>query len=160
MNVLLISFLIAFAYILFVLVRFRVPKSISETYYLLGKRGWVFQLVLAVIVFTLYPTWVSIASYELVWLVFVACTSLLFVAFAPRTKYQLEGKVHNVCAIICALLAIIWQLIEGDCSFTIFCMFVSSMLSLRYPNKWCWWFEVGIITSLYFTIGQNLISYI
>lgn len=125
-----------------------IPVSISSTYYLLGNKGWLFQLFLSITACSLYATWINVVYDDLQFIPFISCAMLLFVALAPRTKYQLEGKVHNVCAIVCAVLAVIWQLIEGDWSFTIFCLFVSSMLSLRYPDKWCWWFEVGILISL------------
>ena len=129
-----------------------IPVSISSTYYLLGNKGWLFQLFLSITACSLYATWMNVVYDDLQFIPFISCVMLLFVALAPRTKHQLEGKVHNVCAIICALLAVIWQLIEGDWNFTIFCMFVSSMLSLRYPNKWCWWFEIGVLVSLYANI--------
>lgn len=145
--------LIIFAYLcLSVWVSKGIPKSISSTYYLLGNKGWLFQLFLSITACSLYATWMNVVSDDLQFIPFISCAMLLFVAFAPRTKYKLECKVHNVCAIICALLAIIWQLIEGDWNFTIFCMFVSSMLSLRYPNKWCWWVEIGVLVSLYVNV--------
>lgn len=86
---LLIATMVAVAYVVFALVKCGVPESISATYYLLGRQGWVLQLVLALMAVCLYPVWFSECreGWECLPFLGVHC--------------HLLGGLHNDCANDC-----------------------------------------------------------
>ena len=154
---LLLSLIISLTYLCYtVWVSKGIPVSISDSYYLLGKRGWLFQLVMASVAFMLYPVWVSVCSEELAALVFGACSSLLFVAVSPCFKLDLEGKVHYSFALLCCCMAVVWQLCEGLCAITLCCGIVGMTLVVKDKAKWCWWVECAVLSSVYLSLFRLL----
>jgi hypothetical protein len=154
---LLLSLIVSLTYLCYtVWVSKGIPVSISDSYYLLGKRGWLFQLVIASVAFMLYPVWVSVCSEELTGLVFGACSSLLFVAVAPCFKLPFEGKVHYTSAIICCVCIVVWQLCMGMCNMLIYALPISIFISCLFIKYWCLCIELGVITSLFITLLQLL----
>lgn len=126
-----------------------IPESLSATYYALGRGRWLFPAAMGVTALTLYPAWVSVASEELVGLVFGSCTSLLFVAASPCFREELQGRIHYTSAAVCCLCAILWQICEGLWDVTLWCGVVGLMLTLQYRKNWCWWLECAVIGSVY-----------
>lgn len=102
------SMVIIFGYLAFVVAKFGIPKSISDTYYLLGKQGWLFQLALAATAFCVVPSLIDASSENTKFLAFLACAGLLFVSAAPLFKMKLEGKVHYTSACICCGGLVLW----------------------------------------------------
>ena len=133
-----------------------IPVSISETYYLLGKKGWIFQLVMTAIAVTLYPVWVNACSTELIGLAFASCASLIFVVIAPSFRLPLEGKVHYISASVCCICSVTWQILEGLWDVTLWCEFLCLMLTIQYRKNWCWWIECAIVTSVYMNLLVQL----
>lgn len=103
-TLLLIAALIYTVYNVVVSVKFGLPWSVSQTFYLLKKRGWIFQLMcvivgmsVAVVMFNELPE-----PYKFTGLCgFAMC----FVGVAPCFKLELEGKVHYISAGICVGLS-------------------------------------------------------
>lgn len=126
----------------------KIPESISEIYYLLGKYGWVFQLVLACIGFCLLPTWLSVSEENCQWMCFLSCGGLLFISAAPCLHKPLERTVHYVSAVVCCLSAVLWQLYMDLWDVTLWFAFVGLMLTIQNKNNWCWWLEWATIGSL------------
>ena len=145
---LLIATMVAVAYVVFALAKCGVPESISATYYLLGRQGWVLQLVLALMAVCLYPVWFSECREGWQLLPFLGCASLMFVAFAPCFRMELEGMVHYSSAVVCCVCALLWQFAEGLWDVTLWFAFVGGMLCLRYRAQWCWCLECVLIGSL------------
>ena len=126
-----------------------IPVSLSDTYYKLGSRKWLFQVAMVFVAVTLYPVWVSVSSEELIGLAFASCVSLLFVASAPCFREDLQGKVHYSAAAVCCLCVFLWQVLESLWDVTLWFVWIGSMLTLMNRSKWCWWLEVTAIGSLF-----------
>lgn len=136
----------------------KTPVSISEIYYLSGKYGWIFQLVLACIAIVLLPIWVAVSEEHLQWLCFLACGGLLLVSVAPCFKLPLEGTVHYGAAIICCISAILWQILMNVWDVTLWFMAIAMMLSLQMKDKWCFWLECATMGSLFANLYRLLIN--
>lgn len=93
--------------------RYGVPDMVSSIYYLLGKRGWVFQVVM--IAFGMLMMVCLLDSGRGVQcLAFLACAGLMFVGAAPRFLDESERKVHKTAAITSAIAGLLWSL-SVDC---------------------------------------------
>lgn len=126
-----------------------IPVSLSDTYYKLGNRKWLFQVVMVFIAVMLYPVWISVSPDELIGLVFASCASLLFVASAPCFREELQGKVHYSASIVCCVSAFLWQILEGLWDVTLWFSLIFGTLCLMKRKQWCWWLESAVIGSLY-----------
>ena len=143
-----ISFSIIFAYLGFVIGRFGIPRSISDTYYLLGKYGWLFQLALAATAFTAMPMLIDNSSESTKFLAFLACSGLLFVSAAPLFKLELEGKVHYTSAVVCCAGLVLWQVFNTSGIIPLVCFFLVLYPMLK-DKKYTWWLEIATIVSTY-----------
>lgn len=133
-----------------------IPESLSDTYYILKDKGYLFQLAVSIVAITLLPIWLSLAKEHYQFLPFIGCSSLLFVASAPSFKLKLDGIVHYTSASLCCTASIIWQLVEGLYDVTLFFLLLGFILYLRY-NKWCFWLELSIIYSVIFNIWRLIL---
>lgn len=99
-----------FAVMLFVVIgKYGMPEMVSSIYYLLGKRGWVFQLVTMLFGAMMMACLLDSELGEPC-LAFFACAGLMFVGAAPRFLDESERKVHKTAAIISAVASIGWCL--------------------------------------------------
>lgn len=99
-----------FVVMLFVVIKkCGIPEMVSSIYYLLGKSGWVFQLVLMLFGALMM---VCLLDSELgePCLAFLACTGLMFVGAAPRFLDKNERKIHKTAAIMSAMASVAWCL--------------------------------------------------
>lgn len=83
-----ISIVACLAYIIFVVYKFGVPVSLSETYYLFKpKWDWMFGVwcVLTASPFGFY--WITIAPDNLKWIPIVVCTAMLLIGASCKYKY-------------------------------------------------------------------------
>ena len=144
---LIIAAVILLAYMVYILARFGVPRSLSDTYYLLEGEGWVFQVVLALFIMLILPLWINISSSRTECLAFLSCASLGFVAAAARFKEILTETVHYVSAGICCVCAVLWQVLECSWMLPCICLLLAGVCSVIRWNKWCWWLEVAIVAS-------------
>ena len=89
--------------------KYGVPDMVSTIYYLLGKRGWVFQLVMmlfgAMMMVCLLDSGLGMPC-----LAFFACAGLMFVGAAPRFLDENERKIHKTAAITSAMASVAWCL--------------------------------------------------
>ena len=83
------------------------PEMVSSIYYLLDKRGWVFQVVMmlfaALMMACLLDSGLGVQC-----LAFLACAGLMFVGVAPRFLDESERKVHKTAAIVSAAASVGW----------------------------------------------------
>ena len=140
--------LLALLYVGGCMVCFGIPESLSATYYLLGKQGWLFSVYMSVVSVALYVTWFPLCEPSYQCLPFLSCASLLFVAAAPAFRLELEGRVHYGSAIVCCVCVVLWQILEGLWDVTLWFAWIGGMLSLSMKDKWCWWMEVAVVGSL------------
>lgn len=98
-----------FVVMLFVVIKkCGIPKMVSSFYYLLGKRGWVFQVVMMAVGMLMMMCLLDCGK-GVQCLAFLACGGLMFVGAAPRFMGEDRG-VHKAAATICAMAGISWCL--------------------------------------------------
>lgn len=98
-----------FVVMLFVVIEeYGVPEMVSSIYYLLGKSGWVFQVVMMSVSMLMLMCLLDCEK-GVQCLAFLACGGLMFVGAAPRFMNEDRG-VHKAAATICAMAGISWCL--------------------------------------------------
>lgn len=98
-----------FVVMLFVVIEeYGVPEMVSSIYYLLGKSGWVFQVVMMSVGMLMLMCLLDCEK-GVQCLAFLACGGLMFVGAAPRFMNEDRG-VHKAAATICAMAGISWCL--------------------------------------------------
>lgn len=98
-----------FVVMLFVVIKkYGVPEMVSSIYYLLGKSGWVFQVVMVSVGMLMLMCLLDCGK-GVQCLAFLACGGLMFVGAAPRFMNEDRG-VHKAAATICAMAGIGWCL--------------------------------------------------
>ena len=145
------SLIIMLGYLGMVLIRFSIPKSISETYYLLGKYGWLFQLTLFSVAFLVVPTLIDRSNENTRFLAFLACMGLAFVGAAPLFKRKLDGKVHYISAAMCCGGLVLWQVFNASWVVPLIC-FVAILPPMLFDGKRMWWLEIATIVSAYVSL--------
>ena len=85
-----------------------IPEMVSSIYYLLGKSGWVFQVVMVAVGMLMMMCLLDCEK-GVQCLAFLACGGLMFVGAAPRFMNEDRG-VHKAAATICAMAGISWCL--------------------------------------------------
>ena len=85
------------------------PEMVSSIYYMMGKHGWVFQLVMimfgAMMMVCLLDSGLGMPC-----LAFFACAGLMFVGAAPRFLEESDRRVHKTAAIVSAAASVGWCL--------------------------------------------------
>lgn len=98
-----------FVVMLFVVIKkCGIPEMVSSIYYLLGKSGWVFQVVMMSVGMLMLMCLLDCEK-GVQCLAFLACGGLMFVGAAPRFMNEDRG-VHKAAATICAMAGIGWCL--------------------------------------------------
>lgn len=104
-----IAALLFMAMLCVVINKYGVPDMVSTIYYLLGKRGWVFQLVMiafgAMMMVCLLDCGKGVQC-----LAFLSCAGLMFVGAAPRFLDESERKIHKTAATVSAVASVGWCL--------------------------------------------------
>lgn len=88
--------------------KYGVPEMVSSIYYLLGKSGWVFQVVMMSVGMLMLMCLLDCEK-GVQCLAFLACGGLMFVGAAPRFMNEDRG-VHKAAATICAMAGVGWCL--------------------------------------------------
>ena len=115
----LVGMLVFAVYNTFVLRKFGVPQSLSDSFYLWNgvKKGlgYIFTLMMFALALCLMPGCLEITevitswSHNLTMLPFLAAASIAFVGAAPMFKDSiLENKVHTISAYLAAAFSSIW----------------------------------------------------
>lgn len=98
-----------FVVMLFVVIKkCGIPEMVSSIYYLLGKSGWVFQVVMMSVGMLMLMCLLDCEK-GVQCLAFLACGGLMFVGAAPRFMSEDRG-VHKAAATICAMAGVGWCL--------------------------------------------------
>lgn len=88
--------------------KYGVPDMVSSIYYLMGKKGWVFQMVMILFGMLMMVCLLDCGK-GVQCLAFLACGGLMFVGAAPRFMNEDRG-VHKAAATICAMAGVGWCL--------------------------------------------------
>lgn len=146
-----LSMIILFGYLAFVVAKFGIPKSISDTFYLLGKKGWMFQVTLFLVAFSVMPTLIDKSSEDTQFLAFLSCAGLIFVGAAPFFKRTFDRKIHFISAAICCFGLVLWQIFNASWVTPLVCL-----LAVLYPmfkdRKYMWWLEIATVVSAYVSL--------
>ena len=114
MTILLItSFTVLFSYTAYYLSRVGLLPSHSDSYFALGKQGWMFQVSLFLSAFLLMIPLLEITPDPFKFTAFFTCAPVLFTAFAPdfrkeNGKVTMERKVHMMGAKIGGVISFLW----------------------------------------------------
>lgn len=106
-----ISAVILFTYVVYICIRFGVPESLSESFYLLGGRnkgGVIFYVTLVLSIFPLLIFWLDMSEETFQPLVFFSCSSLILVGAAGDFKDISTNRIHVIAAVSCAILSQLW----------------------------------------------------
>ena len=106
-----LSFIAALLFVVMLIVvigKYGVPEMVSSIYYLLGKSGWVFQVIMMSVGMLMLMCLLDCGK-GVQCLAFLACGGLMFVGAAPRFMNEDRG-VHKAAATICAMAGIGWCL--------------------------------------------------
>lgn len=104
-----IAVLLFVAFLCVVINKYGVPEMVSSIYYLLGKRGWVFQLLMIAFGATMMMCLLDSGLGEQC-LAFIACAGLMFVGSAPRFLDESERRLHKGAAVVSAFASVAWCL--------------------------------------------------
>ena len=85
------------------------PEMVSSIYYLLGKRGWVFQVVMMLFGAMMMACFLA-SGLGVPCLAFLSCAGLMFVGAAPRFLEESDRRVHKTAAIVSAAASVGWCL--------------------------------------------------
>ena len=103
-----ISFILIILYIIYIIINYGIPKSISASYYLL-KHKIIFSLTLLLSVILSTNQFMDITPYNFKFLPFIFLSGIVFVAVAPNfMSSDLTSKVHDISAIVSFLASQIW----------------------------------------------------
>lgn len=89
--------------------KYGVPDMVSSIYYLLGKSGWVFQVVMMLFGILMMVCLLD-SGRGVQCFAFLACAGLMFVGAAPRFLDESERKIHKTAAITSAMASVAWCL--------------------------------------------------
>ena len=151
-----IATLVMSGYLAYVVGCFGIPRSLSDTFYLLGKRGWLFQCVLGMFGGLLTPPTIQASAIHRTYQAFFACAGLLFVAAAPCFKIDIEGKVHYTSAVVCCVAAFAWQMVEMCWVLPVCSLGLALGASVVTKGKLFWWLEMGVMVSSVLSIFVKL----
>lgn len=104
-----VAALLFVALLCLVINKYGVPDMVSSIYYMLGKRGWVFQLVMMLFGMLMMACLLD-SGRGVQFFAFLACAGLMFVGAAPRFLNENERKIHKTAATVGALASVAWCL--------------------------------------------------
>lgn len=132
--------------------------SLSDSFYFLNeyKRGlgYLFTLLLWVVVFSILPQWMNVTNDNLQFLVFISAGALIFVGAAPLFKLQDKG-FHQVFAIVCAVAAIAWELtyiVYIPLILVTIAIGIASISTKTLKSNHTYWLEMIAFLSIYFSL--------
>jgi len=151
------------SYTTFTIIKNGISSSFSDTYYQLGKLGWLFQLNMIILTFSLAPVILSLTEgYWWQFISFFTIAPIAFVGVAPLFKIEksVERKVHFVAAAISAVASMIFISLSAiQINPLIWYALILSILTMslfyvvdKFRNL-VWWTEYICFVSLLSTLG-------
>ena len=146
LTLLITPFVILLSYIIYA----GVAESLSATYYKV-KKPYLFQIALGLTGFLMMIYLLEITAgkwYQ--FLSFFATSALIFVAFAPKFKDILEGKVHVAAAMVSAIAVLTLIVLMGYWYVPVLPFLASVFIIRKWGNK-TYWLEMVCFSSIYLT---------
>lgn len=153
MNVILIAIALLAIYLTITISTFGVPKSFSDTFYLLENKEQGLGYLFSIVCFSV-GILAIIAMYEaapmLAGIAFGAGASLGFVGAAPIFRAQ-DSKVHIAAALTCALFAILYIVLSGF-ALLLIATIVSAYYIGRNNDNIIFWLEMSLFATLFISV--------
>lgn len=143
-----LSCLIMSSFLTAYIVRFGLPTSISATYYHTDAK-WLMPVCTATAgILTLVPI-LEHTPEQYQFVAFFIVASILFVAFAPAFREELEGKVHSGAAIILGISAVAWLILTAGVPWL---AIAGVAVGTKNRKQFVFWLEVGVLLNLYIVL--------
>jgi 4-amino-4-deoxy-L-arabinose transferase-like glycosyltransferase len=162
MNWLLYTSIVLFTvYIAWMVLKYGIPDSISETFYILEERkkglGWIFTTWCWAVSFTLFPYWVEISSENTQFLPFFAAFGLCLVGVAPQFKEEgTVRKLHFIGASASGVCSILALCLSGLWIYPLFAAPITAYFIYTNKREWLFWIEMGAFISTYSALILNI----
>lgn len=105
----LMAFVMLAVYLVVTARRFGLPEMISDTYYQLGRYGWMFSAVMVTVATSMMVAILD-ANMGVQCLAFIGCAGLAFVGVAPNYCDKDTYPVHKGGAMVAALGCVGWSM--------------------------------------------------
>jgi len=156
-TVLFISLVTFTAYIVCIIAKFGVPASISDSFYLLKRQGWIFTIWCYAVAFPVAAMmFIQSAGCWYQFLGLFAGGGLAFVGTAPLFKEH-ERTTHYVSAGTCAVAAMGWMVSVEYWHIPMSFLLVSGFATWRF-GKPTFWVEIACFASMYIVLFCKLLG--
>lgn len=150
------------AYVVTTSLLWGIPASLSQTFYTLGQapKGYLFTATLWATVFLIAPLWLSVSEDVMAFSAFLACGGLLLVGAAPMFKGK-DAHWHEAFAIICAVFALLWQVLNGQYWETATLAFIAIAIAVKTKTfKLCrtFWLEMIAFYSTFLSVAVRALT--
>lgn len=143
------------AYITYVLLKYGIQPSISDSYYALSKKT-KFLFTLALWSFAIPIVIISNNGF-----LFFSGSFICVVAAAQNFKDKFVGKVHYASAVIGILLGMLALVISYNMYlFPLLFVIISVILKLLKTKNLTWWVEITAITCIYLSLFKYYLTLI
>lgn len=134
-----------------------IPDSISNTYYLTGKKGW-FTLALMTGALTLIPGALEITPENIQPIPFFAAAGMMLTGSAPRFK-DYEKTAHYIGAIGLFVFSQLWVMMLKPELLLPWIIYGAILIwrNTEENKNWVFWAEIIIILDVYATIILKVI---
>lgn len=128
MTITLISVCLFIIYISSIIIKYGIPSSVSETFYLLPKNmRWLFTVFCWGVSIIVAP-WLDITPKSWQFLAFLSVAGLCFVGTAAEFKEDLISKVHYTAAVVCMAASQLWIFLVTKLWYiSLFCLLISAV---------------------------------
>lgn len=166
------AFVIFLAYNIALWIQFKIPSSLSESFYLYDKKrknlGYIFTGMMFLTAFLLLPGWIEVSEASdicgvtLTFLAFFTCAAICFVGAAPAFRAsEIESKVHSISAKVCAVAALLWDFIVCWKIMyvpiaTMLLVLLVAWLTKTLKSGMIYWLEMCAFFGTFFTIAAQL----
>ena len=100
-------------YNIYIIYKYGLPTSLSETAYMLNTKKWLFTILCLVTGFSILPIWFNIGSSDWDFLKFLSMIGLAFTGVTPMFKEGLDKPVHYTSSIITCICMLLWLGLNG-----------------------------------------------
>ena len=98
-------------YNIYIIYKYGLPTSLSETAYMLEKKYWLFTILCLVTGFSILPIWFGGDDWD--FLKFLSMIGLAFTGVTPMFKEGLDKPVHYTSSIITCICMLLWLGLNG-----------------------------------------------
>lgn len=151
------------------LIKFNVPRSLSNTYYLYGetekpKLKHQFTIMMVSMAMLLMPAWIDISEGSTFQFTsFIAACGIIFTGLIPEFKNsKFENKAHTACACIATVAALTWVILVANLWWIIamwFCLIaLISIMTSTYKSCLTYWLETVAFLATFTAIFMHYLS--